>query len=283
MYNRTNDMKELNAKIVFYPSGSYEIMIEEDKESNLFVEASAAELKQLAEAYAASAKKTKEQLKKDVETSKKIGKKAVVKAFLKKAIEKKRKQKKITSKELFKEQLADAKTFLKGFTKGWEKEENSFSSYRGDWKAMKNDYFLSLQSANYADKRIDSATEAELTNFQGKLIKYFEDEYLMYDKTYRYSDAPEEFIKLLKGVIKAGDNYVKGKDTFVKVYEEFEVKPPYSSDLSEKGLRKLLALFDGADYDTDEEVKFYEEEAEDNDDEERVYDIAFFAKFVKPK
>lgn len=180
---------ELNSKITFYPNGSYEILIEEGKDSGFFIGVSMEELKEMATAYAESSKKRKEVLKKEVEASKKIGKKAIVKAFLKKAIEKKRKG---SLKSLIEEsehnpsiysddhaddedphpsdyselvkQLEEGKKTAK-MKKGW------FYVYGGNGSGRLNSGLLLLELAKKSDAPFVIDYERDVFDYSGKKLK----------------------------------------------------------------------------------------------------------------
>lgn len=252
---------ELNAKVILNEDGTYEIMLEEGKGSNVFIEATDAEIKQMAKAYGESSKKKREGLKKDVEASKKIGKKAIVKAFLKKAIKKKLAKK--DNLRILKETIEAGKKALKTYSRGFSKSDNDATQF---WSAVE----LKMKVA-------DSSSEVFefIRDWFYDVLSYPVKEDYGGGFATDYTAAPKDYIEdILSGIYRS---LTTSKGKLVKVWEQ-DVEPPYSSRVSMEQLERFEEILPELSF--DEEIEF-EEGDEDEDYDDRPYHYEVYARFSK--
>lgn len=260
---------ELNSKILLNEDGTYDIMVEEGKDTGVFLEATTEELKKMASAYAESSKKKKEVLKKEVEASKKIAKKAIVKAFLKKAIEKKRKAK----KETFKSEFDEYNKILKIIGEASKKfDETAYGIGSPRFHRKDGDFvYPSDAKGDWYSKLLKEKLEEHDMNYgMGQLILEFWDEKFIGRYGRLMEDAFTDFEKVLIAIQKSGKRLLKGKTETLWFHEE-DVEPPYHAYFNTEELERLLGnLFDSANMYFQDEVTF--KDNEEGDDEDFDYD-----------
>lgn len=244
--------KELNAKIVLKSNGGYDIFVQESEDFYLGVEPS--DLKKMAEAYSAGQKKKKEQLKKDVETSKGLTKKAVVKAFLKKTLRKKMAGK--NNLRVLAQTVEAGKKALKDHSRAFSRAEADA------------DRFWALVEKNLAPDTVASESYKFLRDWFLDLLTHE----VSAGRATDYSDAPKDYIEdILSGIHRAA---TKSAGKMVKVWEQ-DVDPPYSSRVSREDIEKFLDLFPTMS--VDDEI----ESQGDGDDEDEPYNYKIFVTFPK--
>jgi hypothetical protein len=254
---------ELNAKISLYPNGSYELLVEEGKGSDFFVEVSDAELKKMAVAYGERQTKKKERGEKAMEEVKKIGKKEKVKAFLKKLLAKKKGKK--DAVRILKATIDAGKKALETHTRGFSKKDNDASQF---WSAVE----VKMKVADSS-----SPTFEFLRDWFYDVLSYEVDEIYGGGFATDYSDAPKDYINdILSGLHRA---LTTSKGKMVKVWEQ-EVEPPYSSRVSLEQIERFEEIFPALSF--EDEVEFMREDGEEEDeDDELPYKLEIYARSSK--
>ena len=249
---------ELNAKILFHPSGSYEIAVEEGKDSGFFLSVSEAELKRMGKTYAEKAKAKKEALKKEVEASKVVGKKAKVRAFLKKSLAK---RKSAAAKNPIK--------VLEEYIRAGTSEAAKDTKY-ASWGSRSGMLFIDTLLLEMKPEYKTSPIVKALNEWFLRVLCYGD------EKKADYEQAPEDFINdIVSGILKA----MKKPGKMVAVWEQ-DVEPPYGSRVDSENLEDLKDVFPKMD--VEGQVDFESNEDEDDGDyEDQPYHYTVFVSFPK--